>query len=73
MLAKHCCIMVVRVGDIIKKGDVLADGAATDNGELLRTRAKITSHFGISSSGHFWQIFKSKNLEIVHYYCVFYS
>jgi hypothetical protein len=37
----------------------------------LRARAKITSHFGISSSGHFWQILKSKNLEIVHYYCVF--
>ncbi len=38
-----------------------------------RARAKITSHFGISSSGHFWQILKSKNLEIVHYYCAFCS
>ena len=39
---------------------------------VLRARAKITSHFGISSSGHFRQILKSKNLEIVHYYCAFY-
>jgi len=39
----------------------------------LRARAKITSHFGISSSGHFWQVLKSKNLEIVHYYCAFFS
>jgi len=39
----------------------------------LRARAKITSHLGISSSGHLWQILKSKNLEIVHYYCVFFS
>ncbi len=37
----------------------------------LRARAKITSHFGISSPGHFRLILKSKNLEIVHYYCVF--
>jgi len=28
-------------------------------------------HFGISSSDHFRQILKSKNLEIVHYYCAF--
>jgi len=40
---------------------------------MLRARAKITSYFGISSSGHFWQILKSKNLEIVHYYCAFCS
>jgi len=39
----------------------------------LRARVKITSHFGISSSDHFWQILKSKNIEIVHYYCTFYS
>jgi len=39
----------------------------------LRARAKITSHFGISSSDHFRQILKSKNLEIVHYYCAFCS
>ena len=39
----------------------------------LRARAKINSHFGIPSSGHFWQILKSKNLEIVHYYSAFYS
>jgi len=38
----------------------------------VRARAKITSHFGISSSGHFWQVLKSKNLVIVHYYCAFY-
>ncbi|MBW1852487.1 MAG: hypothetical protein JRJ15_13900 [Deltaproteobacteria bacterium] len=37
----------------------------------LRARAKITSHFGISSSGHFRRTLKSKNLEIVHYYCAF--
>jgi hypothetical protein len=37
----------------------------------LRARAKITSHFDISSSSHFRQILKSKNLEIVHYYCAF--
>jgi hypothetical protein len=42
-------------------------------GGALRARAKITSHFGISSSSHFWQIFKNKNLEIVHYYCAFCS
>ncbi len=40
---------------------------------LLRARAKITSHFGISSSSHFLQILKSKNLEIVHYYGTFCS
>jgi hypothetical protein len=40
---------------------------------LLRARGKINSHFGISSSGHFWQILASKNLEIVHYYSVFCS
>ena len=39
----------------------------------LRARAKITSHFGISSSNHFWHILKTKNLEIVHYYCAFCS
>ena len=39
--------------------------------ESLRARAIITSHFGISSSSHFWQILKSKNLEIVHYYSAF--
>ncbi len=38
---------------------------------VLRVRAKITSHFGISSLGHFRQVLKSKNLEIVHYYCAF--
>jgi hypothetical protein len=38
---------------------------------VIRARAKITSHFGISSPGHLRQILKSKNLEIVHYYCVF--
>jgi len=38
----------------------------------LRARAKTTSHFGISSSGHFRQILKSNNLEIVHYYCAFF-
>jgi len=31
------------------------------------------SHFDISSSGHFWQILKTKNLEIVYYYCAFCS
>ncbi len=36
----------------------------------LRARAKITLHFGISSSDHFWQILKSKNLEAVYYYCL---
>ena len=40
---------------------------------VLRACAKITSHFGISSSDHFWQILKTKNLEIVHYYSVFCS
>ncbi len=39
----------------------------------IRARTKITSPFGISSSGHFLQILKTKNLEIVHYYCVFCS
>jgi hypothetical protein len=42
-------------------------------GNGLRARAKITLHFGISSSGHFWQLLKSKNLEIVHYSCAFCS
>jgi hypothetical protein len=37
----------------------------------FRARAKLISHFGISSPGHFRQILKSKNLEIVNYYCVF--
>ena len=37
----------------------------------LRARAKITSHFDISSSSHFRQFLKSKNLEILQYYCSF--
>ncbi len=41
--------------------------------QMLRARAEITSHFDISSSSHFWQILKTKNLEIVHYYCAFCS
>jgi len=39
----------------------------------LRVRAKTSSHFGISSSDHFWQILKTKNLEIGHYYSAFCS
>ncbi len=37
----------------------------------LRVHTKRTLHFGISYSGHFWQILKAKNLERVHSYCVF--
>ena len=35
--------------------------------------SKITLHFGISSSSHFWHILKIKNLEIVYYYSAFCS
>jgi hypothetical protein len=47
--------------------------SATQASLRIRARTKITSYFGISSSNHFWQILKTKNLEIVHYYCVFCS
>jgi len=40
---------------------------------LLRARAKITLHFAISSSSHFWHIFKIKTLETAHYYRSFCS
>ena len=46
---------------------------STGNSRLLRAHAKITSHFDISSSSHFWQILKTNNLEIVHYYSAFCS
>jgi len=35
--------------------------------------AKITLHFGISSSSHFWHILKIKTLEIACYYNAFCS
>ena len=47
--------------------------AVPDESDNLRARAKITLHFGIPSSDHFRQILKSKNIEIVYYYCPFCS
>ena len=44
---------------------------STDN--ALRARTKINSHFGISSSSHFWHILKTKNLVTGYYYCAFCS
>ena len=51
--------------------DVRHSAFSTSN--LLRAHAKITLHFGISSSSHFWHILKIKNLEIAYYYSAFCS
>ena len=40
---------------------------------MLRDEDEITSPGRRTDSGHFRKILKSKNLEIVHYYCAFYS
>ncbi len=54
---------------------VIMESTSREGGRplVVRARAKINSHFGISSSAHFCQILKIKKLEIVYYTCAFCS
>jgi len=51
----------------------LCSGGGANEFSAIRTRSKITLHFVISSSSHFWHILKIKNLEIAYNYSAFCS